>query len=257
MSLDLYAGGLSRYYSRQFETPQARFARDQNLDYKLVYSGDMPTWFDTEKAPAAIAGFRKKVAGIANQTFAADWQDDVADYFCEQLFEEARMALVLVAAYLKRDDLIRPLKMPLQPELDTAYSDAVTKNYYLGTMAILEATMWLPSEEPVIFRTTDPMGWEMIVSTTGNLKKSLQGLASTVWHDQIDVESWFSRGLAPGKGNTMQQRRNRMPWQSKFVEVAEIEPENSLMWNAEYAFSVFWKATEFAERHHCPVRIDT
>jgi len=49
MGLDLYSGSLSKFYAREYETPQARFAKENNLPHQTLYAeGGGPT--DREKA---------------------------------------------------------------------------------------------------------------------------------------------------------------------------------------------------------------
>ena len=40
MSLDLYSGALSKFYTRDFDTAQARAAEEMGMEYKLVVSPD-------------------------------------------------------------------------------------------------------------------------------------------------------------------------------------------------------------------------
>lgn len=257
MSLDIYVGSLSKYYCRDFETPQARFAREENISYQLIYAGDAPKWLSKKDAPATIENFRKTIADHTQAEMATNWREDIEEYFAEQLFDEARNALVMVAAYQNRLDLQRPLKMPENYQDDPAISEAYEKKYYFGSMAILESALWLTGDEALMCAIKDPMGWDIFVNTQGNLQRTLNELAKEVWSDRVDVEGWFLRGVAPKQGGvTMHKRKIRLPWQSKYKEEREKEPENSLMWNAEYAFSVFWKALEFAKRLRVPIRLD-
>ena len=256
MSLDIYAGSLAKYYSRDFETPQARFARENGIDYQLVYAGEAPAWPSVNSATAIIDGFCNNIASHTEGKARADWDDDVSDYFAEQLFEEARNALVLLAAYQNREDLVLPSKMPRDFDKDLAYSEAVEKAYYIGPMATFESALWLPIEDELLFMIDDPMGWKIVVNTHGNLEKALSALAAEVWSDKTDVAGWFERGPAPGRGATMQKRKFRLPWQSEHVKKQEEEPDGSLLWNAEYAFSVFTKALDFARKRRVPIRID-
>lgn len=257
MSLDLFSGSLARYYSRDFETPQARYARENGLNYKLIYTEDEPRWLTPTEAPNYVEKFRGEIADQINPNIETDWREDVSQYFVEQLFEEALDSLILVAAYQMRTDLKRPKRTPAHIENDPAYSESVEQEYYLGPMAILEATLWLPGEEDVQFSAKDPMMWDVNISSTGNLKRALENLANTVWNGNVDVDAWFSRGVAPGKGIVKRKRKIRLPRQSEFVEEREREPENSLIWNAEYAFSVFWRAVEFSQENRCPIRTDS
>lgn len=42
MGVDLYVGPLARYYSRNWETPSARLARENNLNFRTFHSSGAP-----------------------------------------------------------------------------------------------------------------------------------------------------------------------------------------------------------------------
>lgn len=254
MSLDLYAGPLARYYSRDWETPQQRFAREQGMAYEVAYVGEPPTWLTREEAVAKVEEFRATVAAKVGEKVAG-WSEEHPSYLAHQLHAKARDALLLVAAYNHRKDLDRPKTAPPALAADPAYAEASQRGYYLGPMAILEAHIFLPSDENKIFLVRDPMGREQVVTTTSNLRYALETLASEAWASHVEPSAWFARGdQAPGK--VLLEKPSFLPWNKKWVEVDAPAVDDVVRYDAEYAFGCFAVMLPYAETHQVPLRTD-
>lgn len=256
MSLDLYAGPLATFYTRQFETPQARGAREAGLEYRLVYDGEPIKWLSPETAKDKVAEFQRHLSEKSDGKLPAQWNESSEAIYVEQLFAGCRDALVLLAAYVSKPQRPFPTTAPASLEDDPVYAGATGETYLFGPISILESNIWLPADADVTLFANDPMGWELFVSTHSNLAYALKRLSKHVWNDETDVEKWAARGPAPGRGLSYQKRKWRMPWQSEFIKSQEPAPQGALMWDAEYAFAIFSQALEFARKHNVPIRID-
>lgn len=257
MSLDLYSGSLARYYSRDFETPQQRAAREFRFTYQLVYDGDPPEWLSPEVATTRIEELKTQINEKQEHEFPdlATWDDSVTEYCAEQLFRESLDALLIVAAYANRPDLDRPKRLCGPLDSDRAYADAIPRKYYFGALAILEAQIFVPSPHDKILLVKDPMGWDQVVTTTGNLKWALGRLAEKVWRHDIDPAGWFARGCV-ATSFTFCEGDPQFPSQSVVIEEHADGTDDTVLHNAEYAFGVFALMLEFAESRRAPIRQD-
>lgn len=258
MSLDLYCGSFAKFYSRDFETPQFRFCRENNMEYRLVIEGEPIDWFTPENAEERAEAFIRQLNTKLKDSNhpACEWDDSQQPYLTEQLFERSLNSLILVAAYSHRPDLRCPEHLPDDLEADQAYSESTLQKYYIGPMAILESHVFLPSTADALFFSESPIGFDISVTTTANLKFALKRLAEGRWKNSIDPESWFNRGPAPGGGKSYVEEKSLLPWRKKWREVQEHPPADSLSWDAEYAFGCISRLLQFSERTGLPILKD-
>lgn len=254
MSLDLYAGPLWRFYTRDFETPQQRMAREQGLEHRFIYDGEPIPWPDIATCKASLSGLQADIGANLNIAPADCWNEDCETYHTEQLLDDARAALALVSAYMYRPELRRPDRMPDDIETDPAYSEAPEKGYLVGLIASFEATLWLPCLSEELVFVTDPMEWRFLTTGLTRLESGLATLKREIWNGKTDVDAWLERGAAPGRGWSEKKVINPETGAEEWVTEREEEAENSVLWNAEYGFAVFSKALDFARTHNVPIR---
>lgn len=192
MSLDLYCGSLSKYYSRQFETPQARVAREKGLEYRLVYEGEPVDWPDSDDAGRRVDDFQSRIQ--EKNAAVTSWEDDNPNYFAEQLFDYSLNGLLLACAYHYRPELTRPASSLNGLSGDPAYDEAVDREYYFGPLAISEAHLYVPADVDALLMCKDPMGWDIVVTTTSNLRYALDWSRKNIWNGETDVDLWFKEG---------------------------------------------------------------
>lgn len=259
MSLDLYAGPLGKYYQRDFETPQQRLGREQGWETSIVYAGEEPEWLTPDNVVQVIGVFKDQVFETMGDAAPNihNWNESTDEYLTEQVFHECHAALLLITAYTYRSELSRPDKLPDDIDANIAMSEASEKDYYIGPLAILESQLFLPDDSDRIFALKDPMGWQVVITTTSALKYALEYLAQNVWQGETQPDFWYNRGAVP-KGKVMVEKKSVLPWaKSKWISKDE---EHSIVdevkWNAEYAYGVFHKMLNFAEKHNVPIRQD-
>tara|TARA_R110000744_G_scaffold351533_1_gene457370 strand:- start:1169 stop:1945 length:777 start_codon:yes stop_codon:yes gene_type:complete len=257
VSLDLYCGSLSKFYSRDFETPQAKFARENGFEYQLVYEGEPIDWFNpVEARDKADAFIEKLTSRLGEKENTCRWDDKRTEYAVEQLHVRSLSALLLTAAYLYRSDLQRPEHVPEGFESDPAYEESSDREYYIGPLAILESHIFLPCDADSLFWDENPLGFDKFVTTTGNLRYALNWLADKRWNGNVEADKWFNRGPAPSAGKTLVQEKSIVPWRKKWRDKFEEVPANSLNWDAEYAFGCFSRLLDFSDRTGLPLLMD-
>jgi len=256
VGLDLYAGPLWRLYAGDIERPSQRFGREMGMKVEMVYaSGAEP--LTKEDAKQAVVALRKLVDRQAMKVLGSTkgistWNEECDDYFCEQLRAEGIQSIVLMAAYDSRRELTRPTRLPEKINDDPAISEAPTRGYYIGPMAVLEAQLILPSREDFLLVVEEANGRRSVVTSTSNLAMVLQKLRESIWNNQVDVQSWLMRGLAPPDGHV-----SRRSADGSTLERVPTEPvEDRVKHDAEYAFAVFSEALAFAEAYGAPIRHD-
>lgn len=258
MSLDLYAGSLGRYYQRDFETPQQRYGRENNLETSIVYSGDTPNWLTPNNTEKSIDVFKDELFRSMGETCRdiRQWDESSREYKTEQLFAECHAALLLVTAYTYRSDLTRPKKLIGDVQSDVAIDEASERKYYMGPLAIFECHLFLPSKENGIAILNDPMGWQIAVTTTSALRDALEYVAEYVWGNAVFPQKWFEGGAVP-VGRTKVIKKSKFPWKRKSVWMDDQHSiDDEVLWNAQYAYAVFLDFLKFAEANNVPIRQD-
>lgn len=259
MGLDVYAGTLVRFYSRDWERAVQRFAREQGLNYSEVYTdGIVPDWPDKKQAVEMVSGFRDRLQDQFGGEISdvASWSEEECSYDTDKIDYNGRNSLVFLAAYLNRPELTLPDMLPADLDADQAYSEAVNQKYYTGAMSILECGVFLPSQRTGLFITENPMGVEQVVTTTQSLRWALDWLSDKVWSGDTKPEEWRKRGLTTGGGKVLKQARGLLPWRKKFVEIEEPPVPNTLKHNAEFGFGVLTAMLAFSDQYNVPILMD-
>jgi len=233
MSLDIYAGPISRYLVGDYDPDASPWRTPVNtgdgdadslaLDLELV-----------ELAEARAKAWREKL-NVALQGKASrplTWDDETnRPFLAKQPGERARDGLVLWAAYLSRTDLDRPMALPTSLADDPAYADAPSKNYYLGAMAVFECQVFVPSDDNFIAPSEHPAGYPSVVTSLSNLRFYLADINAASWNaNPSTVASWLK---APSVG----------------------APGDEIQAAAREGFAVFDAVCRFAEAQSAPILV--
>jgi len=255
--LDVYAGPLGKYYKHDYLSTQAQMAEEMGFEFKTVYPDGEPNWLTDKNAAKKIKAFRKAIEKQTKDTSPdmASWSEEGDDYFIEQLNWDCLAALIHVTSYTIRQDLERPKDFSGDYEDYPAYAESDEKNYYFGPLAILESDMFLPSKGEAFILAETPLKGEIIVTSTSNLKRTLQFLEKNLWHGAAKPEEWYERGPA----STGVEQSVRISEETGEPEVFEIEHppvEDLALHNAEYAYGVLFKMLAYSEKHKVPIAMD-
>ena len=256
MGLDLYSGSLSKFYAREYETPQARFAKENNLPHQTLYAeGGGP--LDREKAKQAISVFLKNLSEYfvqSNGEFTS-WDETKDLYLTEQLHEECFKALqVMCLSAYRKEDFVGAFDDA--EKIDSFLSMKSREEYFESGHAVLECQLFVPGIHDQCTPADDGIGGRVIMTTTSNLRQILDMMNSKIWGNNAQPKKWFERGPV-ARGKVMEVKRGFLPWKKTVKEVDAVLPANPLMRNAEYAFGVFSTLLSFAEKHHLPIRQDS
>jgi len=254
--LDVYSGPLSKFYKNDYLSTQALAAQEIGAEFSTFYPDDEPEWLTDKNAARKIDAFKKKIR-THNKLGVIDlssWNEKFDEHFIEQLTWDGLSALIHVTAYAIRNDLDRPLEFSGDYQDYEAYLEASDKGYYLGPIAILEADVFLPSDSKTMFIEDNPLKEEVLVTSTANLRMTLEYINRRVWGGKADPDLWFERKLVNESTSALV-----ISDETGKPEMMEVEPdrvEDVALHNAGYAYAVLVKALEYSDKHNLPIMMD-
>lgn len=246
MGLHIYSGSLVRFFTNEWENEIQRVARERGFEYQAHYPDGEPNWPTREKALRHVTWMKSTIQeSLETASETLRWCDDVDEYRTVKLHGEAREALLMVAAHLRRPDLPMPTQMPPTIDDDVAFAEAGEKGYLVEAIAPFEASLFIPGVFARVSFIEDPLGDKRLTCSTERLRLALQHVKRQYWHDQVSLDAWLERGLvyARGSGTTLDSG----DW------IADTEPQNSVRGNAEFGFAVYSSLLEFSDRHQTAI----
>jgi len=238
MSLDIYAGTLTRFYTEDWENPGQRSAREKGVETQPVspQAGE-----DDDEPPQTEAEIREAVeswqAALSNalEEYLPEplkW-DESPDkpYFTDRPGWEAYAALLLWAAYDEHPELQRPTEIPEQGWTeDPAYLAAVERESGTAYRQILQPELWLPGDFPFCFEAPDVTQQATLIGSTVDLARDLEALNEATF--QATLEELTS-----------------------FLTAEAIEAEDELEAAAKYALAVLLTLANNANEHRVPMML--
>lgn len=221
MSLDVYVGSLTRYYTREWQT----IAQQQNPNVQVVRRNDPP---DRVTSPAeimsAVLNWQEAVARAIDQPVT--WNEsNEAPYYTDTPSWAGLGALVLWAVYDQEhtplddrrstvseqdwsdDPVLQRVRSgqskpaePSETEADVAdVSPPGPRPLREYSSLVLQEEMWLPIDGQVVFQGPDPAGNTRMISTCEGLMLSLNTLNMRTWRVGVQQrDEWLRREPADG-----------------------------------------------------------
>jgi hypothetical protein len=256
--LDVYSGSLTKFYKNDYLSVQASTALEFEMEFKTVYPNGEPEWLTDKNAEKRLNEFKSTLGLFSseNELGFSNWSEDHDEYFIEQLNWDCLAALIHIAAYAIRTDLERPIEFSGDYTAYSAFTEAVDNDYYIGPLAVLESDLFVPGEGASIFIIENPLEEEVVVTSTQNLKRTLDFLNQAVWEGKAQPEKWFARG--PASLEPVQEMRvSKGTDEPELIEVTYPPENNDLAkHNAEYAYSVLLKAIKYSTQNNVPIAMD-
>lgn len=259
MGLDIYAGKLTRYYSRNWKTIVQQLAKENGQ--KCVMTDGCGTEIKPIEDNAEIVQIQEAVIEWANSIaanidppFPTPLWDETAesDYYTDKPDWEAFGALVMLQA-------CHFLNLPLPEYVESgwnAFEDSIVKEAMSKKIAnslLSDVALWLPIPDNAIFVTTYPTGNEGSISTVSLLKQELEELNRQIWKaDEATILSWRNdKYYVPIKQKEPKRifgfiRRANKTQKEKY-RTKEL---------AQCAYSMLYQAVCFAEEHQVPILLD-
>lgn len=259
MSLDIYAGQLTRYYSGDWDTTTAQMAAANGIQYQTLTVGGNDTDDDAASAEdirTAVNAWQDAIArGLTPALPMPLWDESNGNkYYTDQPGWEAMCALMLLQAC---QSLNRPMRKYVESGWDVfnepAFKDAVAQK---DTHSLLnDVTLWLPIDRSVIFKTVLPSGNDVTVSTVMLLKRELDELNNKLWQaDDATIRSWRdNKYYVPVSEKPGLMKRLLAKINGSNKQEAEKYLTEDL---AKCAFAMLYQAVHFAEAHKVPIVLD-
>jgi hypothetical protein len=257
MGLDIYAGTLSRYYARDWQTVV------QSIGGVIVYPDGEPEKVNIETATAVVLAWRDLMnTNIEDfRNLPLDWSEDSnVAYYTDKPDFEGWLALQLWAAYADEEPASRPTGRADQEllENDRVFQAAQFQEVPNPLVATLQCEFFVPSELTFVFKSEDPNGHETWIGTTAALRAVLKTIDMKTWNATFDdLEAWLQKGLP---AEIVVEAQNKS-WIGRLFGKS---PSHSLIYRgtdrmqhaAKFAFAVYQRAIEFSDKHNVPIVLD-
>jgi len=206
MGLDVYAGSLTRYYARDWETVIQKHARETGMSLNVIRPNepeDIVT--DPETIRAAVCRWRDNLSEALADNISGplDWDESPeSPYFTDKPAWDCYSSLLLWSAYLEHPDLVCPSACVEDVTTDEAYKRSSSKEFKTQYPSLLRNTeIWLPADFHFTFAATDVSGNTVDFGSVIALRDELAKVNDRTWRaDSATLSAWRREGadyLAP------------------------------------------------------------
>ena len=245
MGLDIYAGTLTRYYSRNWKTSVQQWGEANGVNVNIV----RPEEQQGETVPADeilqdVTGWREQLiealgGSITRRPFWTE-DNDVTPYYTDKPDWDAVSALQLyVSCKATGSEVPEKVAKRFDVYETPEYKKFMEKKQ--NAISLFDSDgWWLPIADSFIFRGYLLTGHERIIATVGMLKNELEEINALEWHaDEQTITEWSKTEGYPtdalyGKG--------KLEYIAKHSEFDTV----SL---AKFAFSILWQAVRHSEQY--------
>lgn len=265
MGLDIYAGPLTRYYTREWMTIIQKMGAEQGMEVVVVRPGepidlpndnpsilerifrklglkkDPPPYEPADDQPshaevqemvvlwrdAIVRSLSEHAEGMQpwNESIEADYDTDKPDW-------DGLASVILWAAYAECPDLTPPTEPTREWQDDPAFKrmdDANGGEHYKALLRNCE--VWLPLDIPGTFQGPLPNEHVVEFGSVSMLLQNLEALNEATW--QADLSAPNGSGF------------DKLP-----------EPKNAFEENARFGFTLLYRLTRFAHENRTPMILD-
>jgi hypothetical protein len=199
MAFDVYVGSLTRFYRREWENVVQRDAREQGLEYRMIYAGgEPPPPPDAAVLQQAVNHWREALSNGLREVLSEPlrWNESVeAPYFTDRPGWEGYRGALLWAAYDEHPEMARPRLLPNEWHGDAAYEQSVAYASESKYGHLLTPSLWLPADFDVTFDAPTLSADKDRIGSTFALQRQMQALQQTI--DREPPESFSTTMAAP------------------------------------------------------------
>jgi len=202
MAFDVYVGGFSRFYAREWENVAQKHARETGMRYQMIHAGEDPGPANWDEVQAAVEQWKAALKQGLRENAPADldWDEGRdAAYFTDRPGWDGYAALVLLAACTAS-------KSPCPDKLP---EDALTSNIVVrshaaafqgGYRSITQVQLWLPGSYEFSFDFFDLCNQKVHIGSVKRLSRDLQALKEAHGLSNEQVANSLREGYADGAG---------------------------------------------------------
>lgn len=200
MALDVYVGGFSRYFAREWENVAQKWARESGVEYEMI-EADESEPVDFDAVAEAVGHWREALnAGLGtNLDEPLEWDESrTSPYFTDRPGYSGYGALLVWAAHTEAESTPPDRLEPDWYEDATfaEYSDPGKSETY---RAILCPGLWLPGQFQFSFDFEHLTGDEVHITSNLALQEALGALnEQTFGLAAADLDARLEAGLVEG-----------------------------------------------------------
>lgn len=240
MGLDIYAGTLTRYYTRNWKTAVQQWSEQNNIRCNIITpNGEMRNEnIDAEEVQHSVELWMEALtSGLSDKDILfKSWEENnEKEYYTDKPGWDGYGALVILSACLYSGK-----EVPKFYEKSSDWNDdpvvqtfVINESYTNPFLNGIE--MWVPFEGCMSFSYIFPTGKEANMSTVEQLESDLQYMNKMRWNaDEETILSWLN------------------------TEVASDADKDTFDFDAlsKFAYCIFYKAVLFAKENKVPIRLD-
>lgn len=182
MAFDIYAGTITRFFTRDWENVVQRQARLDGTEYRMIYAGGEEAPPPAEEVASTVQAWRDAInRSLAQHSLGPiEWSESGDQpYFTDRPGWEGYSALQLWAAYAERPDRQAPYALPETWAVDKVWQSVVDDEKNIHFRTILQATIWLPGDFEFCFKFPAlTEGDEVMIASTASFRNQLRELES-------------------------------------------------------------------------------
>lgn len=231
MAFDVYVGGFSRFYAREWENVGQKWARETGAHYQMIGPDGPPQAANWDEVTEAVTNWKGAInQGLAdNLPQPLDWDESSdAPYFTDRPGYDGYGALVVWAAHAEHGST-PPESYDGEWFSDEAYIECSEPKQGQKYRPIICGTLWLPGEFGFSFDFEDLTGEAVHICANTSLQQSLRDLNKNTFGMNDDE---LSKALK-----------------------ADLDDEPSLETLARFGLALFQNLADQSVQHHLPIML--
>lgn len=189
MGFNVYAGGMARYYSRRWETPAQKWAREQGVRHQLIgLTGEPPEALEWDEAVDCVEcwreGINQALEGHIPQPLAWD-EAEGAPYTVQPLDYDSYGALQVWASHTIRETT--PPETYDQPwHQDEAYIECSDPMKAYDFWPFICGNLWLPGDFTFAIPAPDLTDTQVCIGSNRTLVQALMIAKQCLFDGEVD-----------------------------------------------------------------------
>jgi hypothetical protein len=236
MGLDIYVGSFTRYYCGNWENAVARYAREQNIAYRVIRTKPEPP--DSVTDPIVIRqtveGWRISLEAGLRQNLAdgLSWDERAdADYFTDKPDWSGYSGLVLLAAHTACPEHPHPETATTQYDKDGAFQKLAANEFRCSFSQVFNVGVWLPCAFTFTFQAQDVAGNETLFGSSVTLLEQLRRLNNESYKADAETLGRWKYEREGSQGAFDQAARFGL---AMFLHHAQLSVEHRLPMKLDY-----------------------
>ena len=204
MGLDVYVGGLSRYYMGDWETVIQQYARGAELPLTVIRAQPSPEEASSyDEINRAVQKWRESLTLEVKRhaPVQLDWDESLeVPYFTDKPAWDGYGGLLLWAAHAEHPEFARPTALVEDWNADPAYQASVAEGFKSKYRQLLDGPeMWLPCDFDFTFEAETINGNDILFGSSVALLAQLKELNEATWKaDPAVLKEWQEDGAING-----------------------------------------------------------